>query len=167
MLVYISMLFVPFSVPLPTISSVFVSLIVISPLVTGSWVMLSVPVTFTVVFLIVAFVSVAVVFDALFTTFIVCVVVDVLYSSFPVYVTVIVLGPTGKSRLTFMLPSVSVSQFIVSPLGSVIVTGAFAIGVPVTGSRTVIVILVSSYTSLSIVMVVCDARFITLNVVSV
>lgn len=95
------------------------------------------------VFRIVALVIVAMAFDARLTTFIVCVVVDVLYSSFPVYVTVIVLGPTGKSRSTFMSPSWSVSLFIVSPFGSVIVTGALVIGVSVTGSVTVIVILVS------------------------
>lgn len=161
------MLFVPFSVPLPTILSVFVSLIIISPLVTGSWVILSVTVTFTVVFRIVALVIVAMVFDARLTTFIVCVVVDVLYSSFPVYVTVIVLGPTGKSRSTFMSPSWSVSLFIVSPFGSVIVTGALVIGVSVTGSVTVIVILVSWYTSLLTIILIVDSLFSTLNACSV
>ena len=160
-------MFVPLSVPLPTISLVFVSLIVISPLVTGLWFSLSVTVTFTVVFLIVAFVTVAIVLDARLTMFISCVVVDVLYSSFPVYVTVIVLGPTGKSSSTVMFPLVSVSLFIVVLSGSVIVTGAFAIGSPVIGSFTVMFILVSSYILDSTVMLVVDARFSTLNAVSV
>ena len=158
----ISILFVPLSVPLPTISLVFVSLIVISPLVTGLWFSLSVTVMFTVVFLIVALVTVAIVLDVRLTMFISCVVVDVLYSSFPVYVTVIVLGPTGKSSSTVMLPSVSVSLFIVVLSGSVIVTGAFAIGVSVIGSFTVMFILVSSYILDSTVMSVVDARFSTL-----
>ena len=75
------------------------SVLIIStvPLVTGCPVVLSVTVTFIVVFLTLLFVTVAVVRDSLCVTVSVIVSVVLLYSCDPGYCTVIVFSPTGKS----------------------------------------------------------------------
>jgi len=157
MLVVILALFELCSVVLPITLFVFVSITSTYPLVTGFPVSLSVMVTSIVVFLIVLFTMFAFVLDSLFCMLIVIVSCDVLYSLFPLNVTVTVFVPTGRSTGTVICPSWSVLVFMVSPFGSVMVTGAFAIGVAVTGSVTLIVILESSYTSLFTVICVCDA----------
>ena len=97
MLVVMRMLLFPFSVPVPTVLPVLVSMMLMVPLVTGVPVVLSVTVTFIVVFLTLLLVTVAVVSDSLCCTCMFCVLVLLLYSSFPANSTVTLLLPTGRS----------------------------------------------------------------------
>jgi len=64
--------------------------------------------------------------------------------------------PTGRSSFCVVIPVLPVFALIFWPFGSVMVIGAFSIGVFVTGSIVCIVIVVLSSVSFNVFICSCD-----------
>ena len=156
-----------FSVPVAS-TALFTEFITVTvPLVIALPVVASRTFTCIVVLPSVLFVIVALVVDGLCCTFTVIVVLVLLYSVVGVVSIVSVFCPTGNSGVMVMLPFLLVVPVIVVPSGSVTVTGVFAIGWLVTGSTTLMFIVVFPIVLLVVCVSICAVLLVTVMSFSV
>jgi len=156
-----------FSVPVASIALLSAFIIVTVPLVIALPVVLSCTFTFIVVFPSVLLVICAVVLDGLCCMSRFSVVVVLLYSSVGAVSIVRVFSPTGNSGFMVMLPFLSVVPVIVVPSGSVTVTGVSFIGCWVTGSTTLMFMLVFPIVLLAVCVSIAAALLVTVMSFSV